>query len=172
MADLSALEQGGILVGVIAGVGGLVLGVVNTLYQVRESKPRLRVRPFVRDLVSRYGNPLVRSEVERDVVCVELSNVGKVPIRGSLVSFEGGRGRDAIVMAPRAIDEKPWPGLIEPGESRVLGVDLHTTVEQVLGRNMKRTRMISQVGDSFRSSRSDMRRFKRELRSANDRRVT
>ena len=162
------LDQAGILVGVVAGVGGLVLGILNTAHQWRESTPRLRVRPFVRHLVTRYGGPTIKSDVERNVAGMELSNIGRIPIRGSILGFKGRSKKNAIVVTPTPIDEKPWPGVIEPGESRMIRLDLISAAESVLDQQMTHAIMTSQVGDTFRSSRRDMRRFVTELRRARE----
>ena len=67
MSQLSLLEQAAILSGVVFGLVGTALGLMNTFHMRRESRPILRVQPCIRDMVIRYPNRPQDNFIEKDV---------------------------------------------------------------------------------------------------------
>jgi hypothetical protein len=161
MAGLTLLEQTGLLTGVVSGIGGLALGILNTVRQQAESKPRLRVRFGIRTLVDRTHGP--GGPIEDNVGIVEIANIGRVPSTPSLVGIHVMRNKDLIVMTPDAFDGGPFPREVLPGRTCILRFDVKSMREAARGRRWKRAFVTSQVGDTFYGRRSEARKFQDEL---------
>lgn len=165
MSDTGVLQQVGIAVGVVSGLGGLVLGILNTIHQRRQSVPRLRVKPMVRDLVERSHGWGERGRVEHNVGLFELANVGRVAVVGSTVGFlarsKGEQG--LLVVSPPALDGGQWPRRIEPGETCCLRVKLEAPLQRDLLPGLGRAYASSATGEVFRASRRAMKDFRLAL---------
>lgn len=151
------LETLAIIVGVVSGVSGLVLGILNYLHQRDTTRPRLRVRPRILTLVDRETKTS-----EKNVGAIEVCNVGNVPVIGSTVGFLGKRKKDKgyLIITPEAINGLDWLQGLQPGQMVLLRMRLGELPKaEQLGRAFASTI----VGDSFTCSRRDMRKFQEQL---------
>jgi hypothetical protein len=176
MANLSTLESLGIAVGVASGIGGLVLGVLNTISQRAQSRPRVLVRPSVKRLVGE-GHDGTLDDLGLEV-WIEIHNVGLVPVTTAQTGFEGRRnwffrwGKHVISFItrdPSPVDGGSWPRRLGPWESVVVRFSFENTAELGVNPQFKfgrRAFVQSQVGDTFVCSRRDMGRFLKAVRNA------
>jgi hypothetical protein len=162
MAELTLLEQGGLLTGVVSGIGGLALGVVNTIRQQADNKPRLRVRFAINTVIDRtfgLGGP-----IEENVGLVEIANTGRVPSTPSVVGIHATRHKHLFVVSPDAFDGGPFPRELQPGRTCLLKFNVGSLREAAQGQRWKRPFVTSQIGDTFYGRRSEARKFQGVLR--------
>jgi hypothetical protein len=153
------LQAISIVVGVVSGISGLVLGILNYLAQRDSIRPRLRVRPRLISLINRETKT-----TENDITVMEVCNVGNVAVVGSSIGFlpkrKGEKGY--VVVSPDSVNGQAWPGELLPGRSIVLRMKLVSVSDpNELGRAFANTL----VGDTFLSSRADLRKFVQDLAS-------
>jgi hypothetical protein len=160
-STLSMLEQAGILTGVIAGVGGLALGVLNWFQQRSESRPRLRVRFSIMTMIDRTHGP--GGQVEHGVGVVEVANVGRLPVVASLVGVKTGGPTGALVVSPTSFGGEGLPTEIAPGHVCHLRCNVDSLQDAARTRKLKRAYVKSAVGDIFHGSRKEARQFARDL---------
>ena len=79
---MGTLQVIGIIVGVVSGVSGLVLGILNYRHQRDTTRPRLVVRPAVIGPGTPEAN---QAPGGRGIM--EIRNVGHVPVVGSTIGF-------------------------------------------------------------------------------------
>jgi hypothetical protein len=151
------LQAISIIVGVVSGISGLVLGILNYLAQRDSTRPRLRVRPRLISLIDRETK-----KTESNVAVMEVCNIGNVAVVGSSIGFlakrKGEKGH--LVVSPNSINGQGWPGKLPPGRAAILRMNLGRVSDPYeLGRAFASTL----VGDNFLSSRADLRKFAKEL---------
>lgn len=161
---METLQAIGIMVGVVSGIAGLVLGILNQVHQRDTTRPRLRVRPKVMHIVDR--TPEIGGDVsEKNVGVMEVCNVGHVPVIGSTIGFlprqKGKKG--LLVVSPQPLSGSGWPGEIQPGHMIMLRMNLDGVVKPIENDEVGPAYVASIVGDTFRASRKDMRSFKADL---------
>lgn len=166
MSQLSVLGQLAITAGVVFGLVGTVLGIMNTVHARRESRPRVRVRPRITIIVSR-SRSRANNTVEHDVGLMELSNTGKIPVKGAMIGFlpkkrlgfltTNRQGR--IVVTPDAADGGPWPRQIDPDGSCSVRFDLGSLLSGDYRKELGPAFMKSESGRIFKSRRKDLRSF-------------
>lgn len=155
---MSVLEAIAIIVGVVTGVSGLVLGILNHKHHRDTTRPRLIVRPRILTLVDRDTK-----ETEKNVGVIEVCNVGHVPVIGSTVGFKAKRKGEKgyIIVAPKPINGEQWPGELKPGHVVMLRMLLDSLPNAgQLGSAFATTI----VGDTFVASKRDTRIFEENLR--------
>jgi len=180
----SLLATIAVIVGVVSGVVGVTLGIVNCVDQRRTKRPHLVVRPSVSDLVHPSG------QVEKGVAMMEISNVGQIPVVGSSIGFEprwqwvyriirflpqrmrasvgrfiGERQQSLgqFIPMPIPMNGVTWTGhQLGPQQCSMLRFDLDGLPE---ARKLGRAYATTAVGDKFKANRRDMRVFAR-LREA------
>lgn len=156
---MEALQAIAVIVGVVSGVSGLILGILNHQHQRDTTRPRIVVRPRVWHLADR-----ATKQVERNVGVMEVCNVGLLPVIGSTVGFlaktkhEQGR----IFVTPESLNGVEWTGELKPGHVAMLRVNFAEIEPTSLGAAFAATI----VGDTFTATRRDMRRFAEDLRVA------
>jgi hypothetical protein len=154
----SLLESVAIIVGVVSGVSGLVLGILNYLHQRDASRPRLAVQLYVQE--QSFGGPKIDGLVG---VC----NVGSVPVMiDGIVFFQRTRGHEEnLYIFPEEVfrDNSKWPGELKPQDVAYLRFSADKLPE---GRKLGRVFIETMVGDRFKTSRRDMRRFVKQLEAA------
>ena len=151
------LQAISIIVGVVSGISGLVLGILNYLAQRDSSRPRLQVRPRLISLIDRETKT-----TEHNITVMEVCNVGNVAVVGSSIGFlpkrKGEKGH--VIVSPHSISGQAWPGELLPGRAAVLRMKMISVSDpNELGRAFASTL----VGDTFRSSRADVRKFVQDL---------
>jgi len=149
---MSPLETIAVIVGVVSGVSGLVLGILNYLHQRDTSRPRLVVRlhaPSAHDL-------------RMDAV-VQVCNVGRVPVvLDGTIWFQRTRRqeKDPFCLTNEVITNiEKWPYKFKPQDAVWLQFNPDGLPNE-LGRAFVKT----VVGDKFKASRRDMREFARDRR--------
>ena len=154
---MGTLEAIAVIVGVVSGVSGLVLGILNYLHQRDTSRPRLVVRPGVWNLAD-----CQRKRIEKDIGVMEVRNVGQVPVIGSIIGFDGGDKR-FVIASPEPLSDVRWPGELKPQHVATLRFKLEDLPDtSKLGRAVAATA----VGDMFKASRRDMRAFAKQREAA------
>lgn len=151
------LEATAIIVGVVSGVSGLLLGILNYLEQRNITRPKLRVRPRVISLIDRE-----EKKTENNVGVMEVSNIGSVPVIGSTIGFLAKRKgeKGILVVSPQSINDKPLTGELKPGHVTVLRMSLENVPDP---NELGRAYVATIVGDVFRCSRRDMKEFRDAL---------
>ena len=151
---MNVLEAIAIIVGVISGMTGLVLGILNYKHQRDTTRPRILVRPRVWNLIDRSIK-----KSEENVRVMEICNVGQVSVIGSTIGILRGPGQDKdhLFVNPESINGVKWAGqLLKPQHVALLRFKLDDLPEgDKLGSAFARTI----VDDSFKASRSDMHKF-------------
>jgi hypothetical protein len=145
------------VIGVISGVAGLGLGILNFVHQRDTIRPRLRVRPKVLALLDRENK-----SVENDVGIMEVANIGRVSVIGSTVGFHRNRKGEMglVIVSPQPVTRGAWPGELKPGEVILLRMKLVKLPKpEDLGRAFVKT----MVDDVFTCSRRDMNEFRKHL---------
>jgi hypothetical protein len=182
---MSTLQAIGIIVGVVSGVSGVVLGIVNYWERRVSTRPRIVVRPRVWNLVDQHTK-----QIEKNVAIMEIRNVGQVPVIGSTIGFlprwewvraitrffpkrarssvaKFMRGREqskgGIIPTPEPLNGLAWTVEVRPQHVAMLRFSLEGLPDtDKLGRAFASTI----VGDTFTASRRDMRAFAEERRAA------
>jgi len=152
---MSTLQTIGIVVGMITGVSGFVLGVINCRRMRNAARASLVVRPRVKRVVDPH------KQTEGYVGFMEVHNKGGKSAIDWTIGFLPRRRQDKeIVLNPEMqIAEIHLLDELEPqrrAEPHFRLEDLPDTNE--LGRAFARTK----VGDTFKASRRDMRQFARQ----------
>jgi len=154
------LEAIAIVVGVVSGVSGSVLGVLNFIHQRDTAQAKLRVRPAVWSIIDRD-----EGTVEDNVAVVEVANIGHVPVITSTVGFrKPDKNRPgALLVSPNPINDEQWPGKLQPSHVVVLRTKIETlpNLDEVGPMYVKTI-----LGDIFTCRRRDMRKFAQDLASA------
>jgi hypothetical protein len=183
---MNILQPIAIIVGVVSGVSGLVLGIANWWHQRVTTRPRL----VVRALVCILGVDVETKQLKKAPV-VEICNVGHTPVVGSTFGFLPAWSMiDTITThLPRRIqhgklvhllqeqlspysvtyhEQEPlrtgleWQRELPPQHIAILRVDLRPFPKKLkLGRAFATTI----VGDTFRASRRDMRKFIKQCKA-------
>lgn len=152
----SMLEAIGIIVGVVSGVAGLVLGILNHMHQRDATRPRVTVRPRVVTIIDRNAKAM-----EEHVGVMEVCNVGQVPVIGSTIGFLRGPGgdQDIFIVTPQPINGVEWAGELRPQHVAMLRFRLDELPDgDVIGPAYARTL----VGDKFTATKRDMQKFANE----------
>ena len=151
---MSSLQTIAILVGVVSGVSGLVLGILNYLHQRDTTRPRVVVRPCVWSI--RDSD----TKLWKNVGVMEFRNVGCVPVIGEYFGFPLRRGREgAISVTPESINGSEWAAELKPQHVAMMRFKLEGLGNpDVVGRAFA----VTIVGDRFKASRRDMRNFVRQ----------
>jgi hypothetical protein len=191
---MSTLETIAVIVGVVSGVSGLVLGILNYLHQRDTSRPRLVVRPHFYCM----GEEKDGKQVTTWCGIIEICNVGHVPVVGATVGFlPGWRWRVITAItkfAPRRIREskavwslqrREWHSVIlcqqepvrkglewqqEIGPQHIAMVRFNPALLRanppLIPEEPKigRAYATTMVGDRFKARRRDMRRFVQQLK--------
>ncbi len=179
---MSTLQTIGIIVGVVSGVSGVVLGIVNYWERRVSTRPRIVVRPCFRCLIEeKDGKPDAAY-----VALMEIRNVGQVPVVGSAFGFLSAqslarflprgmrkgklarllRGQN-LAYGATFLEHKPlhkgleWRREVPPQHSAVLRFEPGVVP---LGKKIGRAYAETIVGDVFKASRRDMRIFLKEYK--------
>jgi hypothetical protein len=153
------LQTISIIVGVVSGVSGLLLGILNYLEQRYRTRPRVRVRPCVVSVVDRQSQT-----AEHGVGAIEVSNIGSVPVIGSTVGFRAKYrgGKEILIVTPIPLNGVLWTAELKPGNVSILRMKLEELPSpDALGCACATTL----VGDIFLCSRGDMKKFRDDLAS-------
>lgn len=155
------LQEIGILTGVACGVGGLALGVLNLMLHRRDSRPRLRIKFGVRNIIEHgYSR---EDTVHRNVGVVFITNMGRVPAVPNIVGIKC-RWRGFVF--PKSLVSESGGDLndeIAPGHQRILSFGIEDLRHALDGRTATRAFVTIQTGRSFSGTRREMRTFLREL---------
>lgn len=147
---MSTLESIAVIVGVVSGVSGVALGLVNLWLRWATTRPRL---------VIRLAGPM--RGLSTPAVCfVQVCNVGHVPVRMlrriGFLPKRGQKGSFVISAVPeeggRVTDELE----LSPQHAATLRFDMDSVPP---GRKLGRAFIESVIGDKFMANRRDMRRF-------------
>jgi hypothetical protein len=160
---MTTLQAIAIIVGVVSGVSGLVLGILNYLHQRDTSRPRITVRLY-------HASDVLRSETpqqKENVVFVEVCNVGHVPVMMNRnIGFLPKRGQKRLLMfAAEPFSDVTWPGELKPQHAAMLSFDFGPGGLPE-GSKLGRACAMSDIGDVFKASRREMRRFAKSRRAA------
>ncbi len=168
---MSNLETIGIVVGVVSGVSGCILGGFSLLHQWLSTRPRIVVRLFDVSGVVAPSNPQ-----KKTIVHVDICNVGQVPVMmGAIVGFLPKRGQKAcsLIFSPKSPSEVLPNEVILPGELKPQHRAMQTfefgARELPEGRKLGRAFVRSAVGEKFKGSRREMRRFTKSRKAASSR---
>jgi len=183
---MGVLQPIAIIVGVVSGVSGLVLGILNYWHQRVSARPRLVVRPFVCIL----GVDVEKGGLKKAAV-VEICNIGHIPVVGSTFGFlPAWRAVDTVTthlpsrirrgklvqslqerLSPYSVtfhQQEPlytdaaWQRELPPQHVAMLRVDLRAFPEELkIGRAFATTI----VGDTFKARRRDMRKFIKQCKA-------
>ncbi len=156
------LQEAGIIVSMALGLFGTVLGILNFRHQRNLTQPRLLVEPRIMTLIGETFTGERTTEPDKGVV--QIKNVGHIPVKGSSIGVLGKRGhKDGLVVRPQVLGTD-WPDL-RPGKAVMLGFNL----EQFLAENdvdrVSAFVVQTVIGDTFRSRRGAMRRFRESGRA-------
>jgi hypothetical protein len=151
---MSTLQAIAIIVGLVSGVSGLVLGILNYLHQRDTTCPRLVVRPYV------FRDPGPKAQ---NVGYIEVCNVGQVPVVGVLAGFRDKTGKHVIAVEENLRNDDSWPRLIEPQHAALLRFNLDDLPK---GNEPGRAFAQTVVGDTFKASRRNMRKFAEQRKAA------
>ncbi len=159
------------IVGAVSGVSGLVLGILNYLHQRDTTRPRIVVRLFDMSGVVAPNNPQ-----KKTVVHVDICNVGQVPVMmGAVIKFLPKRGQKAhsLIFTPEPLCEAMSNEILLPGElkpqQRAMLLFNFGPDELPEGRKLGRAYVTSAVGEDFKASRREMRRFAKSRKAASSR---
>jgi hypothetical protein len=165
---MSDLETIGIVGGVVSGVSGCILGGLSLLHQWLSTRPRIAVRLFDMSGVVAPSNPQ-----KKTVVHVDVCNVGQVPVMmGAIIGFLPKRGQKAhsLIFTPEPPpktlpNEVILPGELKPQHRAMLTYEFGPG-ELPEGRKLGRAFVRSAVGEEFKASRREMRRFAKSRKAA------
>jgi hypothetical protein len=158
--QMNILQTIVIIVGLLSGMSGLVLGVLNYWHQRDTTRPRILVRPGIGHyLVEKEDKTLAKQE---PMGIVEVCNIGRVPVVGGDIGIkEWHRGRwSDSTFNYKSINGVEWPGELKPGYVAILEFDfrcLRGKLKTVFARTM--------IGDTFKASRRDMRKLAKQLKA-------
>jgi len=157
---MSTLQAIAIIVGVVSGVSGLVLGILNYLHQRDTSRPRIVVRARVWNLLDRDTK-----QIEKNVGTMEICNVGQVPVIGSTIGFLRRRGQEKglLIVATESINGVKWTDELKPQHVAMLRFKLEGLPD---GDKLGRAFASTIIGDTFKASRRDMRKFAKQRKAA------
>lgn len=160
------LETVAIIVGVVSGVTGLLLGILNQKHQRYISRPRLVVKPCVFDFYDSNTGEIIAKAAG----VMEICNIGQMPVYGSKIGFRARRGLKEILLRrgakaayivknPEPVNGVPWPGELKPQHTALFRFDLDSLPDtKKLGSAIAYTI----VGDTFTASKRDMRKFNKD----------
>ncbi len=157
---MSTLQTIGIIVGVVSGVSGVVLGIVNYWERRVSTRPRIVVRPGVWGVFDDETK-----QTKGNVGIMEVRNVGQVPVIGSTIGFLRRRGQEkgVVNLAPKSINGVKWTDELKPQHV----VLLHFKLEGLPDADKLGCAFVKTIiGDTFKASRRDMRKFAKERKAA------
>lgn len=165
VADLTPLQQAGILVGVASGATGTILSLLNFIRISRASKARVRVSPVVQTLIARYDADPSMNHIEGTGAFVNVVNTGRVTIKIDLVAMTSSRWwskQGYICVTPKAFSGSPWPLVIEPGDQEVIPFKITKLLENGdFPSKVGRVYVRSTVDHRHKCSWRTMRKFKK-----------
>jgi hypothetical protein len=167
LAELSRLQDWGIAVGVVSGVGGLAIGIMNAIHQYHYNRPHLQVRFNVRTLIDRTFGP--GGEMEEDIGVLSIVNIGLLPAVPSSVGIRRTDGDTIYVVSPQSIGGGDFATQLDPGHARALRCILHDLMEPARNGQLRRAFVVTQAGDVFYGTRKEMRKFAAELEALDQR---
>lgn len=165
MADLTTLQQTGILVGVASGITGMLLSILNFIRISRESKARVRVSPVVQTLIARYNDPS-KNQIEGTGAFVKVVNTGRVAIKIELVAMTSSRWwskQGYICVTPKTFSGSRWPLVLESGDQELISFKLSKLLENGdFPSKVGRVYVRSTLGRKYKCGWRTMRRFKKD----------
>jgi hypothetical protein len=156
---MSTLKAIAIIVGVlsgVAGVAGFFLGIANYIHQRDTTRPRIVVRPHA------FGTDTPRGRGG----LMEVRNVGQVPVVGWAIGFlrARGAGHGFLFCNAESINGIKWTDEeLKPQHVALLRFNLEEVPQ---GTRLGRAYAETVVGDKFKASRRDMRRFAKQRKAA------
>ena len=181
---MSNLQTISLIIGVVSGIAGLlfglaglVLGILNFWHQRVTTRPRITIRPCFYNIHERNTNA-------KNVPVIQISNVGQIPVHGSMISFlpkwdlfhtftnhlpiplaklasklmKGHpQNKGFFLVNPTALDNQEWPRELMPQNVAIIGFDLDTDFPTT--NELGRACVTTTVGDRFKATRRDMRIF-------------
>jgi hypothetical protein len=164
---MNILQPIAIIVGVVSGVSGLVLGILNYIHQRDISRPRLVVRPRVLNFIdSDTGDTIFEN-----AGVMEVHNVGHVSVYGSIIGFYLGRGIEAllprsmneccIVKNPESVNGIEWTRELRPQQVAMLRFNLDSLPD---AKELRSAFAKTIVDDIFTAKRRDMRKFLKQYK--------
>lgn len=158
----------GILTGVVTGVAGLVLGILNHVHLRNTTRPRVEVRARIGHIVDR--NPTIGSDRSaRNVGLLEIRNVGHIPIVGSLVGFmppTEESGEAIFFAAPTTVGGPEWGGTLSPGQCTMLQFKWEDLIVHMNAGILGRAYAQTAIGDNFKASPDNHKQFLLALKTA------
>ncbi len=186
---MNILQPIAIIVGVVSGVSGFVLGVLNYIHQQNTTRPQIVVRPRVY-----YANRAATGRtIAENLVVLEICNKGLLPVTGSTIGFlpkpgvigflfrcpiiklvvrhgkigvfmkslhKRWQGGVTIFPEPKPVGGRTWMSKLEPQERAIMQIGLPDTDKP--GRAFATTI----VGETFKASRRDMWIFAKQLKES------
>lgn len=168
---MSAIEQIGIVVGVVSGISGLFLGILNYRHQRSTARALLEVRPRVMHLVGRKSPFTDKATTERNVAVMEVLNVGRIPVVGSMIGFVSSKRRDdngIVIASPQSLEGAQWPGELAPGHKVTLRMETTSLIDLAREGKLKHAFVNTMVGDAFFAEQSYMQKFRSALLEIGD----
>ncbi|MEN1705473.1 MAG: hypothetical protein AAGJ54_08185 [Planctomycetota bacterium] len=157
-----ALQVAGIIVGLVGGVVGTTLGILNYLDARRAAKPRLRIRMGLAHILP--GNLLLKTPKAElgQTATIEVANTGLIPVRLSLLGCADKLpgGESIAFPKPISIHGKVPPCALEPGDRIIVGISTRQLLEHQEKARLPRGYVTTEIGDYFRQSRRDARAFR------------
>lgn len=157
------------MIGAITVTSGLLLGILKYRHQRDTSRPRLVIRLYDASGVVAPNNPQ-----KKTVVFVDICNVGQVPVMmGAVIKFLpkcGQQARSLIFLPEPPCDvslpnEVILPGELKPQHRAMLRFDFGPD-DLPEGCKLGRAYVSSAVGEDFKASAREMRRFAKSRKEA------
>lgn len=164
----SLLATIAVIVGVVSGIAGVTLGIINCVDQRRTRRPRLVVRPRLPCPVYVHifkDSGTILQPVKDFFAIMEVCNVGHMPVVVSHVGFLGKHRSDdeLLVNTPESLNDIELPGELKPQHAAMLRFKVEDLPDSgKLGRAVA----VTVVGDIFKASGRAMREFARERKAA------
>ncbi len=144
---MTTLEAIAVIVGVVSGISGLVLGILNYWHQRDTTRPRLVIRLA----------PARIQEESTNAGIVQICNVGHVPVRImrliGLLPTPGHKGPLFVSAVPADGGKLTEDIELKPQNATILRFEMPE------GHQIGRVLVQSIVGDNFKISRREMRKF-------------
>jgi hypothetical protein len=146
---MSTLQAIAIIVGVVSGVSGLALGILNYIHQRDKSRPRLAVRVQVPD--PKYPS------IQQKLGLIIIDNVGQVPVMmRDYLFFDPPRGRKRGGFAVKVAEDDELKGELKPQHKMMLTFTVDAMPKV---RDLGRAFVMTAIGDKFKATRRDMRKL-------------
>ena len=117
------------IIGVVCGIFGMILGIINTWHQISKNRVRLKVIPKIafdidanNTLTVDRHNKSVSDRVSKGVpfrLCVEVTNLSAFPLTISDVGFGNIKKLRQYIFQPELTPGKTWPARLDSRESVV-----------------------------------------------------